>query len=126
MTCPERGRREHSDPRRRGRWLSVGVLILVLLAVVGVACASQPAPPAPSPEPEAAVAFAEGAFPPPIPDIEQHQGSWLITDCIKCHSEEAGEATTVKHEGMPEVLLQVNCRTCHVFISEQTVEVSQR
>lgn len=106
--------------------------IAVVLLGLALACTAPPSPeatpppPTFTPVPEPAVPFAKGAFPPPMPDIEQHQEAWLITDCIKCHGEELGEAPTVKHEGLPELLLQVNCRTCHVFISEEASSVAQK
>ncbi len=103
------------------RWLSFGGLAVAILMAIGMACAPapQPAPPTPTPMPEPAVVFAKNAFPPPIPDKPWHHQAWLITDCMGCHGKELGEAPTVKHEGLPELLLQVNCRTCHVLISEE-------
>jgi len=95
------------------------LLILTLLVVViGVsACTAQQAPPTPTVQKETTMAFAKGAFPPPMPDIDEHRNSWLITDCMKCHGPEAGAAPTVQHKGMPEYLLNVQCRSCHVFVS---------
>jgi len=103
------------------RWLLIGMVMLAFVAAVG-ACAPQTGPAAPTPVPEAKIAFAKGAFPPPMPDTEDHRGEWKITDCIKCHSEEAGEAPTVKHESLPEILLEVHCRTCHVLIREEKAQ----
>ncbi len=111
--------------------IALTIIVAALLGLI-LACTAPPSPaPTPppptfTPVPEPKVEFAKGAFPPPMPDIQQHQDAWLITDCIKCHSEEPGQAPTVKHEGLPEILLQVNCRTCHVFISEEATPVAQK
>ena len=101
-------------------WLFlVVVLVGVVLAVLGSACGPQPAPPTPTPIPEPAVAFAKGAFPQTIPDRDWHAQAWLITDCLGCHGEgPLGEAPKVVHKDLPKLLLQVNCRTCHVAVSE--------
>lgn len=102
------------------RCILLTVVLLALLAL-GIACQPAAAPqPTPTPVPtpvtvlEPTSAFSQGAFPPPMPDIEQHRNAWLITDCLGCHSEDAGEAPTVKHKDLPELYLNVNCRTCHV------------
>jgi len=110
------------------QWLFFGIVVLALLAVIGVACGPQATPPPPTPTPmlEPAVVFAKGAFPPPIPDRPWHHQAWLITDCMGCHGKELGEAPTVKHEGLPELLLQVNCRTCHVLISEEATPAPKK
>lgn len=116
------------DKLRTALPASVVVALLWLTLACAAPASPTPTPPLPAftPVPEPAVIFAKGAFPPPMPDIEQHQEAWLIIDCIKCHSEELGQAPTVKHEGLPELLLQVNCRTCHVFISEEAASVSRK
>ncbi|MEW5956871.1 MAG: multiheme c-type cytochrome [Chloroflexota bacterium] len=107
--------------------LLLGGLALALMLVVlfTPACQSQiatvPTPvPTFTPVPEANVAFMSNAFPPPIPDLPQHREAWLITDCMGCHSETLGEAPAVVHEGLPETLLEVNCRTCHVTIAGES------
>jgi hypothetical protein len=98
------------------------ILSIVLLAVLALLLACQPTkvPTQPTPMPTAIAvfeptsSFATGAFPPPMPLIEQHKDAWLITDCLGCHDKDAGEAPTVKHKDLPEIYLNVNCRTCHV------------
>lgn len=108
--------------------------LLATLAVILVGCQTEVPQPSPegllptlTPVPEADVAFAKNAFPPPLPDKPQHHEAWLITDCMGCHSGDVpGEAPAVVHKDLPEVLLEVNCRTCHVLISEEPVaEVSR-
>ena len=79
-----------------------------------VMIAGQPAktmPPAPS-DPR----FAEGAFPPMIPNSESHLAAWTMKDCRLCHDTGVHGAPIVKHEGMPAIYLDVKCRTCHVQV----------
>lgn len=108
----------------------ISILAAVLLIVValmmgcqqGIAPAPKPtATPVPTPisvfEPTSS--FAKGAFPQTIPDRAWHAQAWLITDCLACHGKDTpGEAPKVVHKDLPELYLSVNCRTCHVPVSE--------
>jgi len=96
------------------------IFVIVLLAMLLVLLACQPATPAPKPTttpepPDPKAAFAQGAFPPTIPDREWHNNAWLLTDCLACHGKDTqGEAPKIVHKDLPELYLNVNCRTCHV------------
>jgi hypothetical protein len=68
---------------------------------------------------EAEVAFAENAFPPTVSDMDYHKDAWYRNDCLRCHETGVEEATVVKHEDMPAVLLTAKCRSCHVLIPGQ-------
>ncbi len=58
--------------------------------------------------------FARNAFPPTLPNDKDHQGAWLRDDCLKCHQGGIAGAHKVQHEGMSSILLEAQCRTCHV------------
>ena len=58
--------------------------------------------------------FAENAFPPMIPDSGSHVDTWLRDDCLLCHDSGIKGAPIVEHAGIPKLLLDVKCRTCHV------------
>ncbi|MCP5020776.1 MAG: hypothetical protein GY930_03275 [bacterium] len=58
--------------------------------------------------------FARNAFPPTLPNDKDHQGAWLRDDCLKCHQGGIARAPKVQHEGMSSILLEAQCRTCHV------------
>jgi len=95
------------------------VLLAIIVGLLGCQPTKVPAtvvtpPPTPIAVFEPTSSFATGAFPPPMPVIEQHKDAWLITDCMGCHDKDNGEAPTVKHKDLPEIYLNVNCRTCHV------------
>ncbi len=103
----------------KSRLLLLGLLIGILVAGL-IACAG-PQKEAGAPVPTKLKAadesqFAVNAFPPTIPKTESHRNVWKMHqwECLKCHGPEAGEAPTAKHEGMPEEVLSVRCRTCHV------------
>ena len=106
------------------QWLILALILLALLGIALSACQAAPTP-APTPAPEPIIAFAKGAFPPVIPDKPWHKDAWYITDCMGCHADGLGTAPKVVHKDLPEVLLQVNCRTCHVAISEEATPVKK-
>jgi len=58
--------------------------------------------------------FARNAFPPTLPNDQDHKGGWLRDDCLKCHQAGIGGAPKVLHQGMSSILLEAQCRTCHV------------
>ncbi len=58
--------------------------------------------------------FLTNAFPPMLPVNEAHAGSWLREDCILCHETGVAGAPILVHRGMPKLLKQAKCRTCHV------------
>ena len=60
--------------------------------------------------------FAENAFPPTVSDMKYHHKVWYENDCLRCHETGVGDATVVKHKGMPGILLAAKCRTCHILI----------
>ncbi len=59
--------------------------------------------------------FAGNAFPPTIPDTDWHREAWKVDKCIRCHETGVVNAPMVKHETLPDILMQANCRTCHVI-----------
>ncbi|MFO1077627.1 MAG: multiheme c-type cytochrome [Planctomycetota bacterium] len=63
--------------------------------------------------------IAEHAFPPVMPDIEQHKDAWLLDSCLRCHETGVEKAPPVRHVDLPAVLLTAKCRTCHVFVPGQ-------
>lgn len=58
--------------------------------------------------------FASNAFPPMLSNSDHHQNAWLRNDCLLCHADGLVGAPLVKHRGMSKVLLEANCRSCHV------------
>lgn len=77
----------------------------------------EPPPVEKKPEPkEQEVAFAENAFPPTVSDMDYHKNAWYRNDCLRCHETGVEDATVVKHEEMPAVLLTAKCRSCHLLI----------
>lgn len=60
--------------------------------------------------------FAPNAFPPVVSDTEYHGDAWYKNDCLRCHETGVGDAPRTRHKGMPPVLLQAKCRSCHVLI----------
>ncbi len=62
------------------------------------------------------VQFASNAFPPTIPDSQDHQDAWQRNDCLRCHETGVDGAPAVRHAGMSPILLKAKCRSCHVFI----------
>ncbi len=63
--------------------------------------------------------FAENAFPPTMPDTEWHRAGWVKDDCMRCHETGVDRAPRVEHRGLPSILLEAKCRTCHVLIPGQ-------
>lgn len=59
-------------------------------------------------------AFLVNAFPPMLPATEPHQGSWLREDCLLCHETGVSGAPLVQHRGLPALVKQVKCRSCHI------------
>ncbi len=60
--------------------------------------------------------FADNAFPPVLPDDNDHRvgtDSWMQETCLNCHADGANNAPMVVHEGMSSLLLDGKCRTCH-------------
>jgi len=71
----------------------------------------------PAPEPEVVESrFNANAFPPMIPASGSHKTAWIKDDCLLCHEEGNSGAPVVKHEGMPDILFQAKCRSCHVQV----------
>lgn len=62
------------------------------------------------------IAFAQNAFPPPIPDTRNHRDAWRIEDCLRCHLTGVADAPMVMHTSVPDAALTAKCRTCHVLI----------
>lgn len=73
----------------------------------------------PVPQQPAPRDIAAHAFPPVMPDIVQHQDSWLMEDCLRCHETGVQDAPAIRHVDLPPVLLTAKCRTCHVFVPGQ-------
>lgn len=71
--------------------------------------------PAP-PQEEKASRFDANAFPPMIPASGSHRTAWVKDDCLLCHESGNSGAPVVVHDGMPDLLLQAKCRSCHVQI----------
>jgi len=65
---------------------------------------------------EAFFGFAQDAFPPLLPNTEQHANPWDSTACLMCHENGVGSAPVIQHAGMSRELLQAACRTCHVQV----------
>lgn len=65
-------------------------------------------------EESAFTAFAAYAFPPLLPQNENHSNSWLRKDCLLCHQAGISGAPVIKHESMSDALLSARCRTCHL------------
>ncbi|MDP6849480.1 MAG: hypothetical protein QGH51_04490 [Planctomycetota bacterium] len=63
------------------------------------------------------VEFYSGAFPPILPNDEDHKmdsrDSWMKDNCLTCHENGKNDAPITKHEGMADILVQAKCRTCH-------------
>ncbi len=64
--------------------------------------------------------FASWAFPPMIPNNENHDQAWGKNNCLLCHDDGIRGAPVVKHEGLPRMALKSKCRTCHVQIRSHT------
>ena len=60
--------------------------------------------------------FAANAFPPTLSDTKHHRDAWLVNDCMRCHETGVMGGPVVKHRGMPAVLVDAKCRSCHVLI----------
>jgi len=62
--------------------------------------------------------FAEGAFPPTIPNDDDHKNSWSRNDCLTCHEEGKMDAPIMEHTSLPDIAKEAKCRTCHVTVAE--------
>jgi hypothetical protein len=71
--------------------------------------------PAP-PQEETVSQFNANAFPPMIPASGSHRTAWIKDDCLLCHETGNSSAPIVVHEGLPEILFEAKCRSCHVQI----------
>lgn len=60
--------------------------------------------------------FLEFAFPPMMPNNENHVDVWNIKSCLMCHTRGFDGAPKIVHEGMPDILLESACRSCHVQV----------
>lgn len=60
--------------------------------------------------------FAQDAFPPLLPNTEQHANPWDSSACLMCHEHGVGSAPVIRHAGMSPQLLQAACRSCHVQV----------
>lgn len=58
--------------------------------------------------------FNADAFPPTMPNDESHSDPWTRQDCLLCHKWGVGGARKIRHAGLPDLLLQAKCRTCHL------------
>jgi|GEM_PF-1353114 len=63
---------------------------------------------------EEVIEFLVDAFPPALPVDNSHSNAWLRKDCLSCHLYGVQGASQVRHHGMSELLLEANCRSCHV------------
>ncbi|RMF75549.1 MAG: hypothetical protein D6744_13350 [Planctomycetota bacterium] len=79
-----------------------------------------PGQPASQPRADEDSRFAPFAFPPMIPASESHRRAWTKDDCILCHQNGISGAPSIKHAGMPDVLLEAKCRSCHVQVRATT------
>lgn len=102
-------------------WITLAVLVaLCIIALIGCQTGDAPASKTPvvvkTPVPE--IVFAEGAFPPAMPNIEEHRNAWQMkpATCLSC---KGGGKPWLVHKDMPaELLLQTDCRNCHVSPNE--------
>lgn len=60
--------------------------------------------------------FLSSAFPPMIPASDSHLDAWESDSCLLCHEGGVKGAPLVKHDGLPPILLESKCRTCHVQV----------
>ncbi len=60
--------------------------------------------------------FAANAFPPMLPNNNNHKDAWGKNNCLLCHENGVRGAPVVRHEGMARLLLDAKCRTCHVQV----------
>ncbi len=58
--------------------------------------------------------FEANAFPPTLPVDDSHSQAWMRKDCLMCHQWGAEGAPKVRHYGMSTLLLEANCRSCHL------------
>ena len=76
------------------------------------------------PAPATGPAFEPNAFPPMIPASRSHPQAWTRDDCLLCHDDGMRGAPKLVHEGMPQLLRRVKCRSCHVQV--RVLEASER
>ncbi len=55
-------------------------------------------------------------YPPTLSDTKWHRDAWSHNDCLRCHETGVGDAPQLEHVGLPSILTEAKCRTCHVFI----------
>ncbi len=67
------------------------------------------------------LAYLPNAFPPMIPASESHSDAWEKDSCLLCHEGGVKGAPIVRHEGMPALLLEAKCRSCHVQVRSMLV-----
>ncbi len=60
--------------------------------------------------------FASWAFPPMMPNNENHDQAWGANSCLLCHEDGTRNAPLIRHEGLPKITLDAKCRTCHVQV----------
>ncbi len=60
--------------------------------------------------------FASWAFPPMMPNNDNHDQAWGKNNCLLCHEDGTMDSPVIKHEGLPRIVLKAKCRTCHVQI----------
>jgi hypothetical protein len=77
-------------------------------------------PPPREPDPEEHL-FLANAFPPMIPASDSHREAWLKDSCLLCHESGVKDAPIIKHEGLPAVLLEAKCRSCHVQVRSTAI-----
>ncbi len=70
----------------------------------------------PRQRPRPADPFLDNAFPPMIPASDSHRDAWTTDTCLLCHTNGIKGAPLVRHEGMPPILLEAKCRSCHVQV----------
>ncbi len=66
--------------------------------------------------PETFTAFEQDAFPPLLPNTEDHANAWTNDNCLMCHENGVGQAPKIVHKDMSLILLKARCRTCHLWI----------
>jgi len=67
--------------------------------------------------------FMPNAFPPMMPNSLSHHGAWITDNCLMCHEDGVRDAPIVRHEGMPKIMLQAKCRTCHVQVRSNETKI---
>lgn len=60
--------------------------------------------------------FASWAFPPMMPNNDNHDQAWGNNNCLMCHEDGSRNSPVLVHEGMPRIMLKAKCRSCHVQV----------